>query len=520
MGTIGTSNNRRGLLLMAGAAGVALSTPQRLLAAAAGPEVPFPLMQRAGVLAPIHAAVEKQRPEAIKRLQDWIAFPSIAAEGRNAQEGAKYMADLLKATGFQSTSIIQTDGRPGVFATMDNGAARTVGMYFMYDVKQFDPAEWSSPPLEGRIVDKPGFGKVMIGRGAVNQKGPEATFLAALHAIRAAGGEPPVNIVLVAEGEEEIGSPHFHQVVHRPEVLAALSKCHEVWMPFAAQAPTGGVSVDLGAKGLIEVELTCTTKAWGQGALDDIHSSYKAELDSAVWRMVKALSTLVSEDGNDPVIDGWFEHVAPLTPRQKAIIAEEAASTSEAERKKFMGVQKWVRDLPYREALERLASQPTVNIEGIYAGYTGPGGKTVLPSKAVAKLDLRLVPNQTAQEAEAKLKSHLAKRGYGDISVNVTGGYDPTQTDEASALIQSSLKVYRQAGLPVSLSPRLAGSWPGYIFTGAPVSLPAGHFGFGHGSRQHAPDEYYVIESANTKLLGMAGATEGYVEFLYALAGR
>ena len=498
---------RRGLMLMAGAAGLALASPKRLLAA------PSP-----GDLSDVKAAIETQRPQAIKRLQDWIALPSIAAEGRNAQEGARYMADLLKDAGFQSTTIIQTDGRPGVFATLDAGSPRTVGMYFLYDVKQFDPAEWSSPPLEARIVEKAGLGKVLIGRGAVNQKGPEATFLAALHALKAAGRKSPVNIVLVAEGEEEIGSPHFPQVVRRPEVLAALKKCHEVWMPFAAQSPAGGVEVDLGAKGMIEVELTCTTKAWGRGALDDIHSSYKAELDSPVWRLVKALSTLTSEDGNDPAIDGWFENVKPLTARQKAIIAEDVAKNPEEARKKFMGVQKWVRDLPYRDALERLASQPTVNIEGMYAGYTGPGGKTVLPSKAVAKLDFRLVPDQTAAEAQAKLKAHLAKRGYGDISVNVTGGYDPTQTEESSALIQSSLKVYRAGGLDVSLSPRLAGSWPGYIFTGAPVSLPAGHFGFGHGSRQHAPDEYYVIESANPKLRGMAGATLGYVEFLYALA--
>ncbi len=126
-----------------------------------------------------------------------------------------------------------------MFATLDAGAKRTVGMYFMYDVKQFVPSEWSSPPLEAAIVDKAPFGKVMIGRGAINQKGPEATFLAALHALKAAGRKPPVNIVLVAEGEEEIASPHFGQVVHRPEVLAALSKCHEVFMPFASQIAAG-----------------------------------------------------------------------------------------------------------------------------------------------------------------------------------------------------------------------------------------------------------------------------------------
>ncbi|MDB6009745.1 MAG: twin-arginine translocation pathway signal protein [Gammaproteobacteria bacterium] len=506
-------SSRRGLLLLAAAAGATLATPRLLRAAANKADTKF-----GGDLSAVRAAIEKQRPEAIKRLQDWIALPSIAAESRNMKEGAQMMADLLKDAGFQSATIMPTDGQPGVFATLDAGAKRTVGMYFMYDVKQFDPSEWSSPPLAAAIVDRAPFGKVLIGRGAVNQKGPEATWLAALHALKAAGRKPPVNIVLVAEGEEEIGSPHFGQVVHRPEVLQALSKCHEVFMPFASQSPQGGVEIALGAKGLIEVELVCSTQAWGRGAKDDIHSSYKAELDSAVWRMVKALSTLVSEDGNDPAIDGWFEHVKPLTDRQKQIIAQHVAETNEADVKKLLGVQRWVRDLSYEDALDRLASQPTVNIEGMYAGYTGPGGKTVLPSKAVAKLDFRLVPDQTAAEAAEKLKAHLAKRGYGDIEVKVTGGYDPTQTDENSALIKASRAVYAAEGLKVGLSPRLAGSWPGYVFTGPPVSLPAGHFGTGHGSRQHAPDEYYVIESSNPAVYGMAEATLSYVMHLYALA--
>jgi acetylornithine deacetylase/succinyl-diaminopimelate desuccinylase-like protein len=506
--------NRRGLLMTAAAAGATLAMP-RLIHAAAGQS---DKSMYGGDLTSVRAAIEKQRAEAIRRLQTWIALPSIAAENRNMPQGAELMIDLLKDAGFQSAKVMPTDGQPGVFATLDAGARRTIGMYFMYDVKQFDPKEWSSPPLEGAIVDRPPFGKVMIGRGAINQKGPEATFLAALHALKAAGRKPPVNIVLVAEGEEEIASPHFAQIVHQPEVLRALSKCHEVFMPFASQSPQGSVQIALGAKGAVEVELVASTEKWGRGAKDDIHSSYKAELDSAVWHMVKALSTLVSEDGNDPAIDGWFEHVKPLTDRQKQLIAEQVVHNKEADVKKLLGVQHWVRDLSYRDAMERLASQPTVNIEGMYAGYTGPGGKTILPSKATAKLDLRLVPDQTAADCEAKLKAHLAKRGYGDIEVKITGGYDPTQTDENSSLIKASTTVYKQQGMPVSLSPRLAGSWPGYIFTGAPVSLPAGHFGTGHGSRAHAPDEYYVIESSIPEVQGMADATLSYVMHLYALA--
>ena len=105
----------------------------------------------------------------------------------------------------------------------------------MYDVKQADPAEWASPPWEARLIDKPEVGKVLMGRGAVNQKGPQASMLAALHAIRGAGRKIPVNLVLVAEGEEEIGSPNFPQIVRKPEVQSALSKCSGIFMPSAAQ---------------------------------------------------------------------------------------------------------------------------------------------------------------------------------------------------------------------------------------------------------------------------------------------
>ncbi|HMA52797.1 MAG TPA: hypothetical protein VKP60_23715, partial [Magnetospirillaceae bacterium] len=181
---------RRGLLMMTAAAGLTATLPKRLYAAGG--------MNFGGDLSSVKAAIDKQQPEAIKRLRDWIALPSIAAENRNMQEGAKHMADLLKEAGFQSATILQTDGQPGVFATLDAGAPRTIGMYFMYDVKQFVDSEWSSPPLAAAIVDKAPFGKVLIGRGATNQKGPEATFLAALHALKAAGRKPPVNIVLVA----------------------------------------------------------------------------------------------------------------------------------------------------------------------------------------------------------------------------------------------------------------------------------------------------------------------------------
>lgn len=499
------------------------SAPDRrtvLKGAALGAAAALPGMAMAkDDMAPIRAAIAAGHDAAIKRLRDWIALPTIAAEGRNTEAGCAYMMQLARDAGFQQVERVPTDGVPGVFATMDNGAKKTLALYFMYDVKQFDPAEWSSPPLEGRIVDRAGMGKVMIARGAINQKGPEAIVLQALHAMKAAGRKPPVNLVLVCEGEEEIGSPHFTQIVRRPDILAALRKCVGAVIPSAWQNPSdGGVVVNLGAKGIIECELISSGEKWGRGPAKDLHSSNKAIVDSPAWHLIEAMRTLVSDGGNTPAIDGWFEKVRALTPREKALIADSASKRDPAQAKKAMGIQHFIDDLPWPQVLEREAAMPTVNIEGLIAGYTGPGGKTILPSRAVAKLDMRLVPDQTFDDCVAKLKAHLAKRGYSDIEVKVSGGYDPTQTDENSSLIKAELAAYTRAGLKTSVYPRLSGSWPGFVFTSAPVSLPAGQFGFGHGSGAHAPDEYLVIDSANPKVLGMDDAAMGFVDFFYQIA--
>ena len=510
----------------AGAGGLAadFSPPDRraflqgTVAAAATLALPRWAAAHPGEFDAIRAEIEKRHDESVKRLQDWIRLPSIAAENRSMNEGCELMMRLLRDAGFEQVTKEPTDGHPGVFATLDAGAPKTLGLYFMYDVKQADPAEWSSPPFEAALVDKPGFGKVVIGRGAVNQKGPEATLLAAFHALRGAGKKVPVNLVFVAEGEEEIGSPHFPQIVRRPEVMAALKKCTGIFMPNASQGLDGQVTMTLGAKGVIELEMVSSGERWGRGPRKDVHSSNKARLDSPAWHLVEALASLVTPDGNDPAIEGYTAKARPLSEAEKKMIAEAARRLNEADAKKLLGVERWVHDVNWQEALELLMSRPTINIEGLVGGYTGPGGKTILPGKATAKLDLRLVPDMTAAEAFAAVKAHLVKKGFGDIEVRMTGGYDPTSTPVDAAIIRVETAVYRRGGIDPVLLPRNAGSWPGYVFTGDPLRLPAGHFGLGHGSGAHAPDEYYVIESKNAKVQGMDGAVLSHVEFLYELA--
>ena len=497
------------------------STPvlRRTLATALLGLVAFaaPALAAPDALAPIRAQLETQHDANVQRLKDWIAQASIAAEDLNYPQGAEYQAQLLRDAGFQHVEVIPTQGKPGVFATLDAGAPKTVGVYFMYDVKQYDPAEWESPPLEARILDKPGIGKVMMGRGAVNQKGPQMAMLAALHAYKAAGIKPPVNIVLLAEGEEEIGSVHIRQLVETPRVKQALSKTIGVFMPSAMQDLDGSTSVSLGAKGIVELELIASGEAWGRGPAKDIHSSLKAMVDSPAWRLVKALSTLVSEDGNTITIDD-YPVAPPISEEHKAMIAASITPESEALAKQSLGVKHWIDDLDWQKAQERLVSQPTVNIEGLVGGYTGPGGKTVLPHKAVAKLDLRLVPGMKFDDAVAALKAHLAKRGYGDIVVKVTGGYNPTQTRSDAPLLQAQLAVLRAHGTKPLLWPRNAGSYPGFAFTDPPLSLPSGHFGLGYGTGAHAPNEFFVIESANENFVGFDGAALSYAEYFVELA--
>ena len=317
---------------------------------------------------------------------------------------------------FQRVEVLQTDGKPGVFATLDAGAARTVGLYFMYDVKQFDPAEWTSPPLESRQVDKPGLGQAIVGRGAVNQKGPQAALLAALHAIRGAGKKLPVNLVLVAEGEEEIGSPHIGQLVHRPEVEAALRKSVGVFMPSASQDRDGVVTVSLGAKGVVELELVSSGEAWGRGPTKDIHSSLKAMVDSPAWRLVKALGTLVSDDGNTITIDN-YPKAPPLSDEHKAMIKAAATTRDEAITKQQLGVSHWIDDLPWREPLPedalgaRVVGDPLVDEFAVRGLALAAGAVTVIGGND-PKIAVKLDAKPRALEVLQYMDEELGTRRY------------------------------------------------------------------------------------------------------------
>ena len=214
-----------------------------------------------------------------------------------------------------------------------------------------------------------------------------------------------------------------------------------MFIPSASQSREGVAGIGLGAKGAVEFQLIVGGETSDKYPKADVHSSNHARIESPAWRLVKALDTLVADDGHTPAIDGWFENVKPLTARQKELIAIGLRGRNEADAKKELGVGRWIGDEDFQTSSERFLSQPTVNIQGLVSGYTGTGGKTVLPGRAEAKLEFRLVPDMTKDEAVTKLKAHLAKRGFDDVKVVVSGGYGPNQTDENSPFIQAQKRV-------------------------------------------------------------------------------
>ncbi|GAM04999.1 M20/M25/M40 family metallo-hydrolase [Novosphingobium sp. MBES04] len=507
---------RRAMLRLAGATGLALALPATLAASpAASPATATEVAQDAAMA----KIIAGQHDEMIARLRDWIALPTIAAEGLNIEEGAQMMEKVLRDAGFGQTRIVPTSGSPSVFGYLDAGAERTIAVYFMYDVKQYDAEKWTTPPLAGELVAREGLGEVMLARGAINTKGPQMAFLAALHAYRKANRLPPVNIALIAEGEEEVGSAHLAEALADPEVKRRLDQSIGMFYCSAAQSSDGFVSVDLGSKGMIEAELTAHG-AKGIGPDHDIHSGYAAVADSPVWHLVKALSSMTNADGTQVTIDGWNDNVRAPTAREEELIDLRAAELDEGLMKEEFGIERWIAGVDYRTALDRMANAPTANIEGISGGYTGEGGKTILPSSATAKMDFRLVPGQTAEDAKAKLRAHLDAHGFADIDVTFTGGLDPSQTAEDAALTQALIANLKARGVPYSLDPRNPTSGPTYLFTDKLFSLPFVSVGLGLGGRFHVPDEFYLINSTNPNVAGFDEVSGFYIDLLEDVATR
>jgi acetylornithine deacetylase/succinyl-diaminopimelate desuccinylase-like protein len=463
----------------------------------------------------IYRYVDEHFEEHLANIQRWLRQPSISAQSVGITEMAELVRSDLERMGFQEAQIVPTDGHPGVWGYYDAGAERTLMVYLMYDVQPVDPEDWQSPPFEARLVEND-LGEILMARGATNQKGPERAFLNAIESIIAVEGTLPVNLMVLAEGEEELGSPHYPQLVDRFE--DRLKTADGAFFPFNSQGTTGAASLSLGVKGILYTEMESVGGSWGGPTQAEIHGSYKAIVDSPPWRLVQALSTLVSEDGNTIQVDGFYEPVRPPTNEEQRLINAMADSWSDMGQQSILGVERWIDGATGRDAIMRYLYHPTLNIDGIWGGYTGEGVKTILPHMATAKVDSRLPYGLHPDTALALIRRHLDARGFDDITIRKLSGYPAAQTSVDAPLVQAAIGVFNKYGYTPSVSPRLAGSAPFYQFTER-LGLPLVFAGFGHGSGAHAPNEYMVITpKEGSGIAGLSEIEKAYVDVLFALA--
>jgi acetylornithine deacetylase/succinyl-diaminopimelate desuccinylase-like protein len=464
-----------------------------------------------------YAYIDANLATHLENIRRWVRQPSVSAQNQGIQEMATLVRDDLRKLGFQEAELVPTDGHPGVWGFYDAGAQKTLVLYMMYDVQPVEPEGWRVGAFDGALVEHP-LGKVLMARGATNQKGPERAFLNALEAIIATRGKLPVNLMVVAEGEEELGSPHYPQVIDKYE--ERLKRASGVFFPFNSQGPAGDISMFLGVKGIVSFELEAKGSAHGGPMKAEIHGSLKAITDSPVWRLTQALASLTSPDGNTIRVPGYYDAIRPPSEEEQRLVNGmlEEWTLREPGIRQALGVQEWIDGVSGREALLRYLFTTTLNIDGIFGGYTGPGMKTILPHKATAKLDSRLVPDQTPEQALRLIRAHLDAQGFTDVELRLLSGYPPAQTSLSAPLVQATISAYNKFGISLSVAPRLAGSAPYYIFTQR-LKLPMVGAGIGHGSGAHAPDEYMVIEPvAGSRIAGLADIEKFYVDLLYALA--
>lgn len=464
-----------------------------------------------------YAWIDAHLPQHVENLRRWVRQPSISAQNNGIQQMAELVRGDLKALGFKEAELVPTGGHPGVWGYYDAGAARTLIVYMMYDVQPIEPTGWSVNAFDGALVDRP-LGKVLMARGATNQKAPERAFLNALEAVIKSGGTLPVNLMVVAEGEEELGSPHFPEIIAKYE--DRLKTASGVFFPFNSQEPSGDVSMFLGVKGILAFEMEARGGPQGGPTRSEIHGSYKVITDSPVLRLTQAIASLTTPDGNTIVVPRYYDAIRPPTDEEQQLTNGMLPqwSARDSASRLGLGVERWIGGIGAQDALVEYLFNTTLNVDGIWAGYTGPGMKTILPHVATAKLDSRLVPDQDPDSQLALIRAHLDAKGFTDIKLTKLSGYPPAQSSVSAPLVRAAIGTYHKYGLPPSVAPRLAGSAPYYVFTKR-LGLPMVAGGIGHGSGAHGPDEYMVIEpAAGSRIAGLAAIEKFYVDMLFALA--
>lgn len=443
--------------------------------------------------------IQNHLEDSIFELKHLVAQPSISATGEGLEACAAMVVALLQKRGF-TTTLYPTGGAPVVYAERKGRSDRTLLIYNHYDVQPPEPLElWHSPPFEPELR-----APLLYGRGVDDDKGQFTYRLLALDAILAKEGDLPCTIKFLLEGEEETSSAHLQEFVSTHAHLLEADAC--IW-------EHGGVDENehpiqtLGLRGILYVELSVET------ANQDIHSGLGGTIfPNAAWRLVWALSSLKDTDENIRIA-GFYNKVKPLNARTLAIL--DKLPDQSADFKSRFGVSQFLRGITHGADLRRHgAHEPSCTICGLTAGYQGPGSKTIIPARASAKVDFRLVPDQNPLEILELLREHLDRNGFNDVQIQDLGHGKPAVTPPDDPFVQlvtrSAVDAY---GEPMILIPSGGGSGPNAIVQST-LGIPIVSAGAGYpGSQAHAPNE-------NLRLDLYVKAALHFTRIVFGFAGR
>lgn len=428
------------------------------------------------VEAQIDARIDEQLEYWIEQLARLCAQPSISAQRLGIDECAALVATMLEEQGY-TAEVLPTGGSPIVYGDSGpNGQARTLLFYNHYDVQPPEPLDlWNSPPFTLTRV-----GDELFARGVSDDKGQLITRMAAAAAVRDVLGELPCRVKYFVEGEEEVGSPNIPGAIDAYKEKFAADGC--IW-EFGSVDYSGRPEQTLGMRGLCYIELEVKTASL------DCHSGLGGSLiPNAAWRLVWALSTIKGPDERIR-IPGFYDNALPATERDLAYLAQQPDHS--ASMLETYGVKEFLKGMTGGTELRRAAVfEPTATINGLNSGYQGPGAKTVLPAAASAKIDFRLVPDQTPEEIVPLLRAHLDAQGFPDVEVRYLAGVKPARTDPDNPFVQMSIQAAHDVyGLTPIVEPLIGGSGPLHPFIHE-LGLPVVTSGCGHPkSRVHAPNE-------------------------------
>ncbi len=420
--------------------------------------------------------IDAHRAEYVELLRGLCRQPSIAAQGIGLNETAGQVETLMAEAGIRARTIPVEGGAPVVYGEVKGKSPRALLFYNHYDVQPPEPLEeWESEPFGAAIRDEK-----IYARGVADNKGNLLARVCAVDALLHAQGEIPATARFIVEGEEEIGSVHLPKFVREHPDLVAADAC--IWEAGYRDIQEN-IVLALGVKGICYVELEAT------GANRDLHSSVGTIVPNPAWRLVWALSTF--KDRNERIlIDGFYDDVLEPTDDEMAQLRRIAPLRDEAAQLRSYGLDRYLLGVSGVELLKRNLFQPTCTICGVSSGYGGPGSKTVLPRRAVAKVDFRLVPNQRSEDILKKVKAHLAQHGFADFAVRALGNEEPAKTpltaDIVKVVSEAARRIYNREPL---VFPTMAGTGPMHVLTGA-RGIPTIGTGVGYAnSNGHAPNE-------------------------------